>query len=51
MAQKNETPSTSQQESIRRIGLDPLYWVVVRDLHYSMIIRHRQTGEMRVINK
>ena len=32
-------------------GLRPEEWVVLKDLHYSMIIRHRLTGEVRVVKK
>ena len=51
MAQKNATPSKEQQEIIKRNGLKPVCWTVVQDLHQSMIIRHRITGEVKLISK
>ena len=51
MAQKNASPSKAQAEIIQRNGLNKLTWVVLRDLNHSMIVRHRITGEVKVIDK
>jgi len=51
MAQKNATPSKAQAEVMKRRGVNPLTWTVVKDLNNSMIVRHRITGEFRVIDK
>lgn len=51
MAQKNATPSKGQQAIIKKNGLQPMYWTVLQDLTNSMIIRHRVTGEVKVIEK
>lgn len=51
MAQKNATPNKSQAEIIQRNGLNKLTWVVIRELNNSMIVRHRITGEVKVIDK
>ena len=51
MAQKNATPSKEQQEIIKRNGLQPMVWTVIQDLNHSMIVRHRITGEVKVIDK
>ena len=51
MAQKNATPTKEQQEVMKKNKLPPLTWVVVKDLKYSMIVKHRITGEFRVIDK
>lgn len=51
MAQKNATPSKEQQETIKRNGLQPMCWTVMQDLNHTMIIRHRITGEVKVIDK
>ena len=51
MAQKNASPTAEQQVTIAKAGLNPHYWVVVKDLHYSMIIRNRETQEVRIIGK
>ena len=51
MAQKNATPSKWQQAVIKKNGLQPVGWVVLQDLIHHMIIRHRVTGEVKVIDK
>ena len=51
MAQKNATPSKEQQAVMKRNDLQPACWTVLQDLHHSMIVRHRITGEVKVIDK
>lgn len=51
MAQKNATPAKEQQEALKKAGLDPLYWVVTKELPMSMIVHNRQTGEWQLIDK
>lgn len=51
MAQKNATPSRQQQEVMKRNGLMSIAWVVIKELNHSMIVKHRFTGEVKVINK
>lgn len=51
MAQKNATPSKEQAEILKRNGLNHLTWTVIQDLNHSMIVRHRITGEVKVIDK
>lgn len=51
MAQKNATPNKAQQEVLKRNGLNVLTWVVIKDLNHSMIVKHRITGEIKVIDK
>lgn len=51
MAQKNAIPSKVQQEILRKNKLPPATWVVVKDLNSQMIVKHRITGEFRVIDK
>lgn len=51
MAQKNATPYKQQLEVIKKNGLNPALFVVLKDLQYSMIIKHRITGEVRLIDK
>ena len=51
MAQKNATPTRQQQEIMRKNGLNSILFVVVKDLPNSMIIKHRITGEFRVLDK
>ena len=49
--QKNATPSKAQQEVLKRNGLNVLTWVVIKELNHSMIVKHRITGEVKVIDK
>ena len=51
MAQKNVTPSKEQLGVIKKNGLLPAMFVVLQDLQYSMIVKNRITGEVRVIDK
>ena len=51
MTQKNATPSKAQAEIIRRAGLDPQDYVVVRTLEHSIIVRNRATDEFKVLDK
>ena len=51
MAQKNATPTREQQGIMKRNGLTAACWTVLQDLHHSMIVRHRITGEVRVLDK
>jgi hypothetical protein len=51
MAQKNATPTKDQQAAMKRAGLNPLMWVVKKELPSQMIIFHRITGSFQVINK
>ena len=51
MAQKNATPNKAQQEVLKRNGLNVLTWVVIKDLNHSMIVKHRITGEIKIIDK
>lgn len=51
MAQKNATPTRQQQEVMRKNGLNSILFVVVKDLPHSMIIKHRITGEIKVLDR
>ena len=51
MAQKNATPTRQQQEVLKRNGLIAITWVVIKELNHSMIVKHRITGEIKVIEK
>lgn len=51
MAQKNATPTRQQQEVMRKNGLNSILFVVVKDLPHSMIVKHRITGEIKVLDK
>lgn len=51
MAQKHASPTKEQVRVLEKNGLDRLHWVVVREFGHSMIVRHRETGEFRTIDK
>ena len=51
MAQKNATPSKAQTEIIKRHGLQPHLYTVVKELPNSMIVKHRINGEFAVLEK
>ena len=51
MAQKNATPSKTQAEIIKRHGLKPHLYTVVKELPNSIIVKHRITGEFSVLEK
>lgn len=51
MAQKNAAPTKEQQAVMKRHDLNPLVWSVIQDLNRSMIVRHRITGEVKLIDK
>lgn len=51
MAQKNATPRKDQAEIIKRHGLQPYLYTVVKELQYSLIVMHRVTGEFKVLEK
>ena len=51
LAQKNATPTKAQAEALKRAWMSPIAWVVVRELPHSLIVKHRVTGEFKVIEK
>ena len=51
MAQKNATPTREQAQIIEKNGLKSTCWVVVKEMPHSMLVKHRITGEFRMINK
>ena len=51
MAQKNAFPTKAQCAIIRRHGLNVLYWVVVKELKEALIIKHRDTQEVKLISR
>lgn len=51
MGKRYVAPSKEQTEVIKRHGLQPLSWVVIEEFDHAMIIKHRVTGEFKVIEK
>lgn len=51
MKQKNATPTKEQAEILRKNKLNPAEYVVIKELAYSMIVKHRYSGEHQAIKK
>jgi hypothetical protein len=51
MKQKNASPTKEQAQILQRNKKNPALYVVVRDLPYSLIIKHRESGEFEIISK
>ena len=49
--QKNATPSKEQQKILQMNGLLAHVWVVVKELNHATIVKHRITGEFKVLDK
>ena len=49
--QKRADPTKEQAEFIRRAGLVPHEFTVIKELGHSLFIRHRVTGEVKMISK
>lgn len=51
MAKRKKPITEAQKEVMRYHGLSPNLWEVQQDLPNCMIVRHRITGDFRVIEK
>lgn len=51
MAQKNAIPSKAQAEILKRNGIQPHLYTVVKELPNSIIVKHRVTGDFVVLEK
>ena len=51
MAQKNATPAKRLQEIIKSNKLNPALYVVMKELDHKIMIRHRITGNVKVLDK
>lgn len=51
MAQKNAAPDKRQAEIIRARGYDPRFFAVIRELNYTMFIKDRRDGTVKIIDK
>ena len=49
--QKRTDPTKEQAEYIRRAGLVPHEFTVIEETDYTLFIRHRVTGEVKMISK
>lgn len=44
-------PTVEQRKLLTKAGLNWSEWLIVKDLLYSMIAVHRETGETKVVEK
>lgn len=51
MKQKNASPTREQAEILRKNGFNPAEYVVVKELTFSMIVKHRYSDEYHTIKK
>ena len=51
MAQKNATLTKEQKEVLKKHGLPDYLWTVMKEFGSALMVRHRITGEVRVIEK
>lgn len=51
MAQKNATPTKEQKEVLKKHKLPEYLWTVMKDYGHALMVLHRITGEVRVIDK
>lgn len=49
--QKNATPNKNQKALIKKRGLNPDDYVVIRQLNYSFFILHRRDKTVKIIDK
>ena len=49
--QKNASPTREQARALEKAGLSRVTWSIMKEMKQSLIIRHRITGEVRVISK
>lgn len=51
MTKKKKNPSNWKEDAIKRAGLNPLCWAVMEELDDGLIVKHKITGEVKVISK
>ena len=51
MTKKKKVPNNGHDDAIKRAGLNTLCWVAIKDLGNALLIKHRITGEIKVIDK
>ena len=50
-AKKDRRPSKAQERVFLRYQLDPRYYDIVKETPGSLIVQHKQTKEMRLLEK
>ena len=48
---KKKAPTNWKEEAIKKAGLNPLCWAVLEELDDGLIVKHKITGEVKVIGK
>ena len=51
MDEKGKPPNSNQATMLRRRGLDPKDFVVVKDTYVSLYVRDLRNGRIKIINK
>lgn len=51
MRQKNASPRREHGEIMRKNGLSPILWTVMKVQKHFLIVRHRITGTVKTIQK
>lgn len=51
MATKNDIPTEDQKKILQKHGLPHYLWTVMNDFGHDLMVRHRITGEVRLIRK
>lgn len=51
MKKKNTSPSKEQAAILRRNQMNPAEYIVVKELTFSLIVKHRYSGEYQTIKK
>lgn len=48
---KPTAPNHNQKIMLQRRGLNPDDWLVVKSLNYTLIIKHRVTGRIKLLDR
>ena len=48
---KEEFPSTNERVMLKQRGLNPADYTVEKRLNYAVILRNRNTGKLKIIDK
>ena len=51
MKQKNVAPNKQQAALLRAHGLDPRYYTIMRELNFTLFIKDRRDGTVKIIDK
>lgn len=51
MDEKGKPPNSNQATMLRRRGLDPKDFIIVKDTYVSLYVRDLRNGRIKIINK